>query len=125
MRLLVGLISFLVLDSIFIGSSMNHWKKQVRAIQHTPLKINYDSAVLSYIFIFLSWFYFIYNPNKNRKTYNTKLLLDAFMLGFVIYGIFELTSMSLFSKWSWLSVFMDTIWGGSLYLLVTFIVFSL
>ena len=58
--------------------------------------------------------YFIIKPNRSVQ--------DAFLLGLIIYGVFETTNMALFSKWSWLTVLIDTIWGGILFALTTFIV---
>jgi uncharacterized membrane protein len=45
----------------------------------------------------------------------------AFILGFVIYGIYELTNAAIINKWGWKYVVMDTLWGGILYALVTYI----
>lgn len=124
MRLIIALISFIIIDAIFIYFSKNHWKNQIRIIQNTTMKLNYYSAIMTYILMYIGWYYFIYLPNKNKKTYDFKLLIDAFMLGFIIYGIFELTNKSLFNNWDWLSVLIDTTWGGILYMLVTLITFS-
>lgn len=124
MRLIIALILFIIIDAVFIYFSTNHWKNQIRLIQNTNMKINYYSAIMAYILMYVGWYYFIYLPNNNKKSYDSKLLIDAFMLGFIIYGIFELTNKSLFNKWSWMSVLIDTIWGGILYMLVTLITFS-
>jgi len=49
--------------------------------------------------------------------------LDAFLLGLTIYAVYELTSMALLKKWSWLTVIMDTTWGGILFGLTTYLVY--
>ena len=55
---------------------------------------------------------------------NGKMHLDAFLLGLFIYGIFEFTSGAIFKKWNILPLFVDTLWGGFLYL-VTYIIYKL
>ena len=47
--------------------------------------------------------------------------MDAFILGVVIYGVYETTNYALFDKWSLKAVILDTIWGGSLFALTTMI----
>ena len=76
--------------------------------------MNFLSTLLCYIFLIFGINYFIIKPNRSIK--------DAFLLGIIIYGVFETTNKSLFSKWSWLTVIIDTLWGGILFALTTFVV---
>jgi uncharacterized membrane protein len=46
---------------------------------------------------------------------------DAFLLGLVIYGVYETTNWALFSKWSPMSVIIDTLWGGILFAATTYV----
>jgi uncharacterized membrane protein len=52
-------------------------------------------------------------------------VLDAFLLGIVIYGVYETTSYALLKKWKLSIVLMDTLWGGVLFGLTTALVYSL
>ena len=54
---------------------------------------------------------------------NGNMELDAFLLGLFIYGIFEFTSGAIFKKWETLPLFVDTLWGGILYLL-TYVIYK-
>jgi uncharacterized membrane protein len=47
---------------------------------------------------------------------------DAFLLGIVIYGVYETTNYALFKDWSILTVIIDTLWGGTLFAITTYIV---
>ena len=44
-----------------------------------------------------------------------KPVIDAFLLGIVIYGVYDATNMATIAKWTWKTVIMDTLWGGVLF----------
>jgi uncharacterized membrane protein len=113
-KLLISAIVFVFIDSIYLNLIKDYFNNQIKLVQGTPIKINYLAAIICYIFLIFGINYFIINPNRSIQ--------DAFLLGVVIYGVFETTNMALFSKWSWLTVFMDTLWGGILFALTTFII---
>ena len=113
-KLLLSAIIFVVMDSIYLNLIKDYFSKQIQLIQGSPLKLNYLATLICYIFLIFGINYFIIKPNRSIQ--------DAFLLGIVIYGVFETTNMALFSKWSWLTVFIDTLWGGILFASTTFIV---
>ena len=113
-KLLVSAILFVFIDLIYLNFIKEYFNNQIKLIQGTPIKMNLLATLLCYILLSFSINYFIINPNRSIQ--------DAFLLGIVIYGVFETTNMALFSKWSWLTVLIDTIWGGILFALTTFIV---
>lgn len=112
-KLLVSAIIFVVLDSIYLNLIKDYFSNQIKLIQGTPIKMNFLATLLCYIFLIFGINYFIIKPNRSIQ--------DAFLLGLVIYGVFETTSKALFTKWSWLTVLIDTLWGGILFALTTFI----
>jgi len=113
-KLFISAIVFVVIDSIYLNLASNYFSNQIRLIQGSPIKMNYLAAIICYIFLIFGINYFIIKPNRSIQ--------DAFLLGLVIYGVFETTNMALFSKWSWLTVLIDTLWGGILFALTTFII---
>jgi uncharacterized membrane protein len=113
-KLLISAIVFVVLDSIYLNFIKDYFSNQIKLIQGTPIKINFLATLLCYIFLIFGINYFIINPNRSIQ--------DAFLLGIVIYGVFETTNMALFAKWSWTTVIIDTLWGGTLFALTTYIV---
>lgn len=113
-KLLVSAIVFVVIDSIYLSTISNYFNNQIKLVQGSPIKMNFLATLLCYIFLIFGINYFIIKPNRSIQ--------DAFLLGLVIYGVFETTNMALFAKWSWLTVIMDTLWGGILFALTTFIV---
>lgn len=112
--LLVSALTFVILDFFFLNLMKNYFYSQVKKVQGTPLKMNLLGAILCYIFLIAGINYFIIEPNRSVQ--------DAFFLGLVIYGVFETTSVSLFTNWSYLTVLVDTLWGGTLFALTTYIV---
>ena len=112
--LLISGIVFVIIDFIYLNLIKDYFGNQIKVIQGSPMKINYLATIICYIILILGLNYFIIKPNLS--------ILDAFLLGIVIYGVFETTNMSLFSKWSWTTVFIDTLWGGILFALTTIII---
>jgi len=53
---------------------------------------------------------------------NNANLTQAFILGATTYGIYEFTNMALFKDWDYKMAMIDTLWGGILYSLSTYII---
>jgi uncharacterized membrane protein len=62
-------------------------------------------------------FYFIL---KNKRP-----VQDAFLLGLVIYGVYETTTYALLKNWNFATVMVDTLWGGILLALTTYLTYKL
>ena len=106
--------ALVIIDSIFLYAMKDHFNKQVKLIQGSPLKLNMWGALITYIFLVVGLYYFIIKPKRTVK--------DAFLFGIIMYGVFEGTNIAIFSKWSWITFLMDTLWGGILCALTTYIV---
>jgi uncharacterized membrane protein len=112
--LLISAIVFVILDYFYLNLAKNYFENQVQLVQGSPLKLNYLGAILCYIFLIFGINYFIIKPKRSIQ--------DAFLLGLIIYAVFETTNVALFSKWSWFTVLIDSLWGGTLFALTTYIV---
>jgi uncharacterized membrane protein len=42
----------------------------------------------------------------------------------VIYGVYETTTLGLFTNWSFTTVVLDTLWGASLFAITTYLVYK-
>ena len=113
-RLLVSAIVLVCLDMVYLKTFGNYFSKQVSQVQGSEIKPNYLAAIICYIFLIIGLNYFIIKP---RRSVN-----DAFLFGIVIYGVYETTNWAIFKNWSVFSVILDTLWGGTLFALTTFIV---
>jgi uncharacterized membrane protein len=112
--LLVSAIIFVCLDAVYLNLMKNYFNKQVQLIQGTKIQFNLLAALICYIFLIYGLNYFIIRPRRSPS--------DAFLLGLIIYGVYETTNWAIFTKWSPLSVIIDTLWGGILFWLTTTIV---
>ena len=110
-------IIMLLLDSIYLSIFSNFFNNVVSKVQGSKLTINLLGATLCYMFLVFGLNYFIISRKKP--------ILDAFILGIVIYGVYETTTYALLDKWSPLAVILDTFWGGVLFTLTTYFTYKL
>ncbi len=83
----------------------------IKQIQASHVIFRKWAAVVCYIFLSLAILVFIYQPKRN--------LAYAFLLGLIIYGVYESTSYALITRWDFNIALLDTIWGGVLFVLAT------
>lgn len=109
--LAISTIAMLGLDAIYITINQNAFKTQIADIQRVALQFRTLGAVWCYILLVLGLYYFIIS--KRRP------LWEAFLLGIVIYGVYDSTNYTLFKKWDIKLALMDMLWGGILLSLTT------
>lgn len=108
-------VLLLILDGTYLFSIQKMFQRQILDTQKTPITIRIDSAVACYILLIGGLNYFILRANRSPW--------DAFLLGLLIYGVYETTSYALFTNWSLQIVLLDTLWGGVLLSLTTWLVY--
>ena len=111
---LTSAIVLLLLDFIYLGLMRNYFKNQIEQVQHSKFNIRVPSVIACYLFLIFGINYFIIEPRKS--------ILDAFLLGILIYVVYETTTYALFDNWKLFTVITDTLWGGILFALTTYIV---
>ena len=112
--MLVSAIIFITTDFVYLNVIKDYFLNQIKLVQGSEPKVNYLGVALCYIFLIAGINYFIIKP---RKSVN-----DAFLLGIVIYGVYETTNYALLKNWSIITVIIDTLWGGLLFAFTTYIV---
>ena len=112
--MLVSAIIFITTDFVYLNVIKDYFLNQIKLVQGSEPKINFLGVALCYIFLIAGINYFIIKP---RKSVN-----DAFLLGIVIYGVYETTNYALLKNWSIFTVIIDTLWGGLLFAFTTYIV---
>jgi len=113
----IATIVMLALDAIYLTLTKGFYNKQVRLIQGSDLTIKLVPTLLVYLCLLVGLYYFILVPKRP--------VMDAVLLGFVIYAVFELTNLAIFDKWSLQAVILDSSWGAILFGLTTFITYKL
>lgn len=109
-QIIISTVLFILIDSIYLKLVSPLFNKLINKIQGSDIKLRLDGALYAYICIVFVFNYFILNKNGT--------LLDAFLLGFLTYGIYEGTNRAIFSKWSLDVMIIDSLWGGILFSLV-------
>lgn len=106
-------IIFVAIDSFYLSSVSGFFNKQIKDIQGEDLVLKIFPTFLCYITLSLGLYYF-----GIEKKFTIK---ECFALGLFTYAVFETTNMAIFKKWRWMTVLMDSIWGGILFASVVWI----
>jgi uncharacterized membrane protein len=101
-------IVMLLVDSVYLSFSKHHFSRVVRSIQKTDMNIDIWGAILSYSALIVGFYWFIASRHSSS-------LMDAVILGWVIYFVFDGTNKALFKNYGWDSVILDGVWGGLLF----------
>ena len=115
--LIIIAIIMLLLDAIYLTTFSKFFNDVVTKVQGSKIQFRVVGAILCYICLIFGLNYFIISQKKS--------LLDAFILGIVIYGVYETTNYTLLKDWSPIAVAMDTLWGGILFTLTTYFTYTL
>tara|TARA_Y100000022_G_scaffold189526_1_gene188879 strand:- start:441 stop:812 length:372 start_codon:yes stop_codon:yes gene_type:complete len=102
-------VIFILVDAGFLYLMSNNFQTMIKKIQGSPLKMKLIPTIACYIILVTSLYYFI--------VYKKGSYLDAFLLGFFIYGVYETTNMAIFKDWSFTVGLIDLTWGGFLFLI--------
>ena len=116
-ELILSSLLLLIIDSIYLNFVKNYYNFIVNKIQGSDIKIRIISVILCYIFLIFGLNYFII---RKKDT-----IFNSFILGLIIYGVFETTNYAIFKNWTLKAVLTDTIWGGILYSLTTYLTYKL
>lgn len=109
--LVIAVIFFVLIafDSLYLGLIYRPFSRMIERVQGTPLRINWIGALVCYLALSAALYYFVILPNRGLK--------DAFILGVLIYTVYESVSYATLSRWDWRIGVIDSLWGGLLFLL--------
>ena len=110
-------VVLLLLDAAYITLTKSLWDVQIATIQRVSMQIRALGAIVCYILLILGLYYFILRTRRSP--------FDAFLLGILVYGVFDSTNYTLFKKWDWKIAVMDTMWGGAVFAMTTIAVYSI
>jgi uncharacterized membrane protein len=110
---LITLISFLILDTIYFSVIYRYMNEAIEKIQRKPLVVRYSSALVCYLAMTVLFVYFIVLQKRT--------LYEAFFLGFLVYLIYETTNYAILRDWPMTLVWVDSLWGGFLFMIVALI----
>jgi uncharacterized membrane protein len=97
----------------------------VKNVQLSPLRVSVMGACLAYMFVFLSFQFIIYpaiEADHHANSITQTALKHAALHGFIIYGIFNATNITIFKNYSKQMALLDTLWGATAYFISVSIV---
>tara|TARA_B100001063_G_scaffold230355_1_gene243408 strand:- start:8440 stop:8814 length:375 start_codon:yes stop_codon:yes gene_type:complete len=103
----------LSLDFVYLSLSKDYFNSQVKLVQGSPLQLNMFPTIACYILLSLGIYYFVIYKNLDYK--------ESFFLGIFVYGVFDLTTAAIFKNWKLTTIIMDTLWGGTLFVLINYL----
>lgn len=110
---IVTLVSFLVLDTIYFSIMYTFMNETISKLQRKPLALRYSSALVCYLAMTVLFLYFVIVRKSTVR--------EAFFLGFLVYLIYETTNYAILRDWPLTMVWIDSLWGGILFMLVAMI----
>ena len=115
-ELIISGIILLVLDGIFLYANARMFQLQVAEVQRVSLQMKPLGSLICYALLIFGLYYFIIRQHKPVK--------DAVLLGLLVYGVFETTNYALLKNWHMKTMMVDTLWGGILLGLTTFLTYE-
>lgn len=123
-RLIFASILLLTFDYVWLSLNMVSYKNATIKVQKSPFEVKLVPAILSYALLIatLAMILSYYSAHKSQYSKN-HFTLVAFLLGIIIYGIYNATNAALLTNYSTPVAIKDTIWGG--FLLATTVTLSI
>jgi len=116
-QVIASAVIMLVLDFLYLSINKANFENQVISVQRVIMQVRPIPVVFCYALLIFGLAYFILRQHRSP--------LEAFMLGVVIYGVFDTTNSAIFKKWSYPLAIMDTLWGGILMAATTQAVYTI
>ena len=116
-KIIISTFILLILDALYIYINKNIFQDTVVTIQRVVMQIKPEAALFVYLLLIIVINYFIIQKNRSP--------LEAFILGFCIYGIYDGTNYAIFKKWPITVAIMDAVWGGILFSSTTYVTYTL
>jgi uncharacterized membrane protein len=113
-EIIVLSIIFLSIDAIYLSQIAPVFTRMLKIITcGRTMSLDPFATIAVYLILVFGLYYFIINDNRG--------LLDAFFYGIIIYSVYDLTNKATIPGWKWSFVAIDTLWGGILHVIVTYI----
>jgi uncharacterized membrane protein len=115
-EVIVSSVVLIVLDMAFLYVNKDAFRNLIASVQRVIVQFKPEGAIICYLLLVFVINYFIISKKRS--------ILEAFMLGFVINGVYESTNYAFLKKWSPYLAIMDTLWGGTLFATTTAVTYA-
>ena len=116
-EVIISAIVMLILDGCYLYLNQKTFSDLITNVQRVILQFRPLGAIVCYILLIGGLNYFIISRNRS--------IPEAFLFGLVIYGVYESTNYATLKKWTPGVAIMDTVWGGILMSLTTYLTYTL
>lgn len=110
-------IVLILLDAAFLFANKRHFENQVVLVQRVILQVNLIGAIVTYLLLIGGLYTLIIQKRRSVG--------EAFILGIIVYGVYEGTNYSIFKKWDRNMAIIDTLWGGVMFATTTYMTYYL
>lgn len=115
---IVSAVILTIVDAVYLYSTKKYFNSVVKSIQGKDITMKYTGAFLCYLCLVFGLNYFVLSDIKTKDEDKIK---NAFVLGLIIYAVFDTTTYAIFDNWTVKAVVMDSLWGGILFATTTFL----
>jgi uncharacterized membrane protein len=110
---IIPFFTLIIIDIGYLYLLSDYFSSVIRNIQGSGITLRFVSVFFIYIILSFAIYYFILKDKRPAH--------DAFILGVIIYSVFDLTNHSIFKKWTIPLIVIDSLWGGILLYITTII----
>lgn len=111
-----------IIDVNMLALLSNLWGQTIFKVQKEKAVFRKIYAGVSYILMTFGVYYFVYRHiNKNNWINDT--LINGFLFGLVLYGVFDMTNLAIFKNYSLYTGLIDMLWGSILMSITTFLTY--
>jgi uncharacterized membrane protein len=104
-------IIYLLMDISWIGlMSTLFYQRKIKDVQETSMVFKWLPAVLAYITLIITMFFICIPLSKYYENKYPSWLVFG-IIGFCIYGVYNFTNGSIFIRYDWSFILVDTMWG--------------
>ena len=127
-----ALIFMLGLDAAWIGGNKSMYANAAQRVQNgRAMQLNVPAAVLSYVLVYAALVGVCLPAVTHPDAYENvsgsfvadaakRSVVHAGVLGFLVYGIYNLTTKAVLHKYPWKVCVLDTMWGSFMFTAVCF-----
>ena len=110
-QLAIITITMLALDGTWLTATVATSRRLFAAIQGKPLQVRWEPAVAVYVLMIAAVWFFAVRPASG---WQEAAALGA-ALGFVMYGLYDLTNLATLSAYTLQFAITDMLWGTTLF----------
>lgn len=103
------IVIYIVIDLVWILGARKMHANTVEKVQGSVMQVDPIPAALYYLLAPLAYIFIIKPYSKNL----TDVIKLAALIGFLMFGTFDLTNKAIFKNYPWSYTIMDIMWGIS------------